>query len=127
MPGQLVRDTKAIPVFISDDDGNPVSIGTGTGTGSSAPTTLPAGTNRGGTITTGGTAQQLAPANTSRRSFNGMNLSTGDLWINEIGGIAVPSQPSYRIAAGGTFSISTNQAVSIYGAATGQAFSATEA
>lgn len=33
MPGYLVRDTKAVPVFISDDDGNPVTVGGGSGGG----------------------------------------------------------------------------------------------
>ena len=88
---------------------------------------LPAGTNRSGTITTGGVAQSLAPANASRRSLAGMNISAGDLWINEIGGTAaVGAAGSYKIASGDTFEISTNRAVSIIGATTGQAFTATE-
>jgi len=88
---------------------------------------LPAGTNRSGTITAGGTAQTLAPANANRRFLKGQNLSSADLWINELGGTAAASQPSYRIPAGSTFSVNTSQAVSIFGATTGQAFSATEA
>lgn len=90
-------------------------------------TNLPSGTNRSGQITTGGTAQQLAAANASRVKLTGMNISTGDLWVNEIGGTAaVDTAGSYKIAAGGTFSVNTNRAVSIVGATTGQKFTATE-
>lgn len=114
--GGLNRE--ATPVLIVGSDGQPVSIG------GSAP--LAPGTNKGGTITTGGSAQQLAAANASRSYLKGQNLSTGDLWINEVGGTAAAAQPSYRIPAGGIFGVNTNQAVSIWGATTGQAFSATE-
>jgi hypothetical protein len=126
------QSTSASPVWLVGDDGNalgsasnPVNVTGGGGGGGSSP--LPAGTNRGGTITTGGTAQSLAPANANRRSLTGQNQSAGDLWINEVGGTATNAQPSFRVTAGATFSISTNQAVSIWGATTGQAWSATEA
>lgn len=92
--------------------------------GSSA---LPAGTDRSGTITAGGTAQQLAAANASRVSLTGQNISAGDLWINEIGGAAaVGGTGSYKIAGGQAFSVGTNRAISIIGATTGQQFTATE-
>ncbi|WDZ97974.1 hypothetical protein Herbaro_09395 [Herbaspirillum sp. WKF16] len=88
---------------------------------------LPAGTSRSGSIAAGGTAQTLAAANAARLSLKGQNISSADLWINEIGANAAPDTAgSYRVAAGATFSISTNRAISIYGATTGQAFSATE-
>ncbi|KQM58780.1 hypothetical protein ASE65_10475 [Sphingomonas sp. Leaf16] len=87
---------------------------------------LPTGTDRSGTIAAGAPAQQLAPANANRRYLRGQNLSTGDLWLNEVGGTASAASPSFRIPAGGTFGINTNQAVSIWGATTGQAWSATE-
>lgn len=89
--------------------------------------TLPAGADRSGAITTGGTAQALAAANTARRGLTGQNISSGDLWINEIGGTAAADTAgSYRVTAGSTFEVSTNRAVSIVGATTGQKFSATE-
>lgn len=119
MPGFRSRSQNALPVWLSDDDGNPVSAGGG----SSA---LPAGTDRGGTITAGGTAQQLAAANPSRTFLKGQNTSTGDLWINEVGGTAAAASPSYRIPAGATFAVNTSAAISIFGATTGQTFSATE-
>lgn len=103
-----------------------VAILAGAGGGSSTTPPLTAGTDRSGTITAGGTAQQLAPANVARKLLKGQNLSTGDLWINEVGGTAAAQQPAYRIPAGGTFSVNTSAAVSIFGATTGQAFTATE-
>lgn len=88
---------------------------------------LDAGTDRSGSITLGGTAQQLAAANTSRRELTGQNISTGDLWINEIGGTAAADTAgSFRVPAGQGFEIETTRAVSIVGAVTGQKFSATE-
>lgn len=94
--------------------------------GSSA-SSLTAGTNRSGSITTGGTAQQLAPANASRKMLSGQNISSADLWINEVGGTAaVDTAGSYRVAAGASFKVNTNQAVSVVGATAGQKFTATE-
>jgi len=88
---------------------------------------LSAGTDRSGTITTGGTAQQLAAANLARKGLVGQNISAGDLWLNEIGGAAsVDTVGSYKIPAGSPFSVSTNRAISIIGATTGQKFTATE-
>lgn len=88
---------------------------------------LPAGTSKSGAITTGGTAQVLAAANTARKSLTGQNISAGDLWINENGGTAAAdSTDAYRVIAGATFKIATNEAISIVGATTGQKFTATE-
>jgi hypothetical protein len=90
-------------------------------------TPLPAGTDRSGAITTGGTAKELAPANTERRSLKGQNISAGDLWINENGGTAAAdTQGSYKVPGGSTFSIGTNRTISIVGATAGQAWTATE-
>jgi hypothetical protein len=93
-----------------------------------ASTALPAGTNKSGSITTGGTAQTLAASNSARVALTGQNIdASADLWINETGGTAAANTAgSFKVAAGGTFSISTNQAISIVGATTGQKFSATE-
>ena len=111
----------------------PVSVGSALPAGtniigavSSAP--LPAGTDKSGSITTGGTAQVLAAANTARIALSGQNIdATADLWINEIGGTAAANTAgSFKVAAGCTFSISTNRAISIVGATTGQKFTATE-
>lgn len=107
-------------------EGSPVRIVNDIAMATSDKTPLATGANRGGTIVVGGTAQQLAAANSARRFLRGQNLSTADLWINEVGGTAKADQPSYRIPAGSTFSVNTAQAISIWGATTGQAFSATE-
>ena len=86
-------------------------------------------TDRSGTITLGGTAQQLAPAAVYRRWLFIQNISVGDLWIN-FTTTAVQTQPSIKIAAGGTFvmenSACTYELISIIGATTGQAFVAKE-
>lgn len=114
------------------DDSGPYSIdssGAATlqGTAGAASQALPAGTNRSGSITVGGTAQQLAAANAARVSLRGQNIGTSDLWLNEIGGTAaIDGVGSYKVSAGGTFSVNTNRAVSIVGATTGQKFTATE-
>jgi hypothetical protein len=90
-------------------------------------TSLTTGTDKSGTITTGGTAQTLAASNASRKSLNGQNISSGDLWINETGGTAaVDTIGSFKISAGDYFQISTSNAISVLGATTGQKFSATE-
>lgn len=89
--------------------------------------TLPAGTDRSGSITDGGTAQQLAAANVSRKSLTVQNISDADMWINEIGGTAaVDTAGSWKVPAGSVFSVSTNRAISIVGATTGKKFTATE-
>jgi hypothetical protein len=86
-------------------------------------------TDRSGTITTGGTRQQLAPGNASRKYFLIENLSTGDLWIN-FGVAAVAGQPSIKIPAGAGFVMESgfvsNQAIDVLGATTAQAFAAKE-
>lgn len=88
---------------------------------------LPSGTDRSGSITIGGTAQALAAANTSRVGLKGQNISTGDLWVNEIGGTAAADTAgSYKIPSGSSFAVSTTRAISIIGATTGQKFTATE-
>ena len=85
--------------------------------------------NRSGTITAGGTAQQLAALNASRRGFFIQNNSTGDLWFSLVG-TAVQSQPSFKIVAGALYESpyggGATGAISIIGATTAQAFSAME-
>lgn len=86
-------------------------------------------TNRSSTVTSGGAAQVLMAANTARKGFLLQNLSTGDLWISSLG-TAAASQPSLLIPAGAYYEAPASgvptQAISIFGATTGQAFSARE-
>jgi hypothetical protein len=79
-----------------------------------------------GTITTGGTSQELLPEKPNRRGFLVQNLSEGDLWISPFGDAAAES-PSLKIASGETFMTPTSwggqrNAITIFGATSGQAF-----
>jgi hypothetical protein len=85
--------------------------------------------DRSGTITTGGTAQTLMAANGLRAGYSVQNLSSGDLWISDVG-TAAASQPSMKIVAGALYESPMTGvprgAISIYGATTAQAFAARE-
>lgn len=88
-------------------------------------------TDRSGTIITGGTSQQLAPAETYRQYLLVQNPSTasGSLWIN-FGVAAVQSQPSIEIPMGCCVTMENGfvsiEQVNIIGATTGMAFTAKE-
>lgn len=84
-------------------------------------------TNKSGTITAGGAAQVLAAVNNDRYGFWIQNVSAADLWVSEQGNAAA-SQPSIKLAAGDMyeFPVAVGSALSIFGATTGQAFSARE-
>lgn len=90
--------------------------------------TLPAGTDRSGSIATGGTAQVLAAANASRRSLTIQNIDAAeDMWVNENGGTAtVATAGSFLIPAKTSATIHTNKAVSVVAATTGHKWTATE-
>lgn len=111
----------ANPTFVAAGSPLPVNLA------SDATAALPAGTDRSGSIAVAATAQQLAAANAARKGLRAQNISAGDLWINETGGTAaVDGAGSFKVAAGASFEVATNQAVSIVGATLGQKFSATE-
>lgn len=79
-----------------------------------------------GTITKGGTSQELMPERPNRRGFLVQNLSGDVLWISPFGN-ASAKQPSLKIAAGETFMTPTSwggqrNAITIFGATSGQAF-----
>ena len=97
--------------------------GGGGGLGGAAPT------NRSGTITAGGTAQELLASSTTRYGLSLLNLSAGDIWLSFFGPAAA-SAPAIRIAAGALYETPPTcyprAAVSIFGATTGQAFTAFE-
>lgn len=86
-------------------------------------------TDKSGTITAGGVAQTLAASNTSRKGFWIQNVSAGDLWMSTVG-TAAATQPSLWLPPGAFYEVPAHgvptAAVSIYGATTGQAFSARE-
>ncbi len=86
-------------------------------------------TDRGGTITAGGTAQQLMAANAARRGYSVQNQSTGDIYINAMT-TATIDYHSLKIPAGSLYETTSTHvgpgAVSIIGATTGQAYYARE-
>lgn len=94
------------------------------------PTTMPSAslTDRSGTITSGGTAQTLMASNSSRKGWWVQNTSSGDLWINEIGGAAVVGGSSIRLTPGSLYEppVLATYAISIIGATTGQTFAGRE-
>jgi hypothetical protein len=88
-------------------------------------------TSRSGTITAGGTAQQLMAANTSRKGWCLQNNNTtGKIWFDETGATAVASQPSIVLYPGDFYESppggATPTAISIIGDTTGMIFSARE-
>ncbi|MFK5596844.1 beta strand repeat-containing protein [Methylobacterium sp. HMF5984] len=84
-------------------------------------------TDRSGSIATAGASQVLFSANASRVGAWVQNLSTGDLYISEIGS-ATTGGSSLKIPAGGLYEYPVHGvpqgAVNIIGANAGQAFSA---
>jgi hypothetical protein len=76
------------------------------------------------TITTGGTAQIAIAANPARKNFEIQNLSSGDLFISigstasATNGFLLPTKGMYSEPAG----YSSNVAISIFGATTGQLY-----
>jgi len=90
-----------------------------------AATALPAGTDRSGTITTGGTAQQVAAANPSRVGITFQNTSDTVMYLSE-NGTAASATNGYQLAAGAPVNVSTNRAISVFCATTGKTFAATE-
>lgn len=82
-----------------------------------------------GTITLGGTAQELLPLRIGRQGWCVQNLSTGELWVSDAGtavintnGIKVPANALYETPP----NYDSGEAVSIIGATTAQAFWARE-
>lgn len=93
---------------------------------SSAPGAL---VDRSGTITAGGTAQVLCPANTTRRGILMENVSTSPLYVN-LTGTASTGAGSFKLDPGDYWESSNGSAgvaaISIFGATTSQAFTAKE-
>jgi hypothetical protein len=85
--------------------------------------------DRSGAIVEGGKAQNFMSVYEGRNGAWIQNNSAGDLWINELGD-AAPRSPSLRLAPGALYEFHnegvTTTAVSVYGANTGQEFSARE-
>lgn len=92
-------------------------------------------TDRSGTVTAGGTSQQIMAAAAEyddRQYLLIQNISTGDLWVRA-GAAAAAAQPSLRLIPGSSleWSYSGNgycpsQTINVFGSTTGQAFVAME-
>lgn len=92
-------------------------------------TTQATGTNRGGTITSGGTSQEVMAANSSRRMWRIQNTSDTDMHVGI--GITPSLTVGYLLAANGGGLESNGLAVetaaiNIHCATTGKTFAATE-
>lgn len=108
----------------------PASLGSKAGSASLSVTTATGVvTSIGGTVTTGGIAQQLAAANTARRGLTVQNTSTGELRVNPFG--TASATAGYRVSAGDLLVLDSPHcgvgAVSVWGATTGQVFVGGEA
>lgn len=87
-------------------------------------------TDRSGTITTGGTAQQVMAASANRRYLFFQNVSEIDLWINYGATNAVANQPSIKVGPDGSMVLEgssiSGERVSVFGTTTGAAYTAKE-
>lgn len=88
-----------------------------------------AASDRSGTITSGGASQTVMGQNNNRHGCSIQNVSSGDLWVNDVGGSAVANQPSFKVTSGAMYQCvngSGTAAITVLGATTGQAFAARE-
>jgi len=87
---------------------------------------LPASTDRSGTATTTSGGLNVA-ANSARKSLVGQNISAVVIGFNEQGGTAViGTAGTYTVAAGASFSISTNKLINFIAASGTAAVTMTE-
>lgn len=87
-------------------------------------------TDRSGTITTGGSSQQVMAANPNRQFLLIQNVSTDNLWVRFGASAAVQTQPSIKLLPNSDLTFNGSwvptQAVQIIGPTTSQAFTAEE-
>jgi len=83
------------------------------------------GVSRGGSITAGGTPQTVAAANKSRRGITFQNTSDTDMWLTETGETPAVGT-GFKITAGASAEVTTNQIIKVYCVTTGKTFAATE-
>lgn len=84
-------------------------------------------TNKGGTITSGGSSQVLMAANPNRVGCS-FQPQTGDLWFNTVGTSAAAVQPSRYLPAPSEYTCPAGfrGAITIFGTVTGVSFAAEE-
>lgn len=89
--------------------------------------TLTAGTDKSGSIATGGTSQLVAAASTSRKSFDFQNISDTDMWITEtLATAAADTAGCWKVASGEVWAAGTNRAIYVVCATTGKKYTALE-
>lgn len=126
----LATDGPGVANLSSIDGKLPASLG-GKAAAASLSVTAATGTitSVGSTVAAGGTAQQLAAANTARRGLTVQNTSAGELRVNVFG--TASASAGYRVMSGDLLVLDAPHcgvgAVSIWGATTGQAFVGGEA
>ncbi len=85
-------------------------------------------TDNSGTLTTGGTAQDAIPRRAGRQTFAIANPGTLDLWVSFTGTAGANAAGSFKLAAGAIYEAPSNAVsdnpVSVFGATTGQPFTA---
>lgn len=89
--------------------------------------------DRSGSITSGGTAQQIMPANGNRKGWQIQNTSDTDMYFSEVSLAVAPTStvPSSQYLAPGALYRETGDdvsrtAVTVVGATTGKTFAARE-
>lgn len=112
----------SLPVVLASDQ-SALSVSAAAQTGS--------WTDRSGSITAGGTSQQLMAANGSRKAWWVQNISTEDMWIG-IGVTAAADSTSLRLSPGDSYyepggGFLSTQVVNVVSATTGSKFVAKEA
>lgn len=112
MPGQLVRDTKAIPVFISDDDGNPVAIGGGGGGGGAV--TQPTASNLNAQVV-GNAANGTADSGNPVKVGGVYNGTLPALTTGQRGDVQLNPNGAVQVAATVQGTWSDNQSLGSYG------------
>lgn len=100
MPGQQNKSMNAVPVWMADDDLNPVGTAAAPLRTTTTATTSAASSSLSGTITASGGTAAIVVTNTTRTEI--LNPSTGTLWASW-GTPAVNGAGSFPINAGGTF------------------------
>lgn len=100
-------------------------VGSSSG-GEAATDTLPALTDRSGTVTTGGTAQDVMAANEARQWGSFVNLASTAGWIAEGATAVANTAGSQSIAAGQTYIVEGRGRLSWLHATTGAKFTAKE-
>lgn len=78
-----------------------------------------------GTITTGGTAQELSTSGNTLTKIQNIDVAE-DLWVNDSGGTAAISTPgSFKIIAGAVYETDSNAQISVIAVTTGHPFTVT--